>query len=616
MSLERKIQSYNPTLRNSISGVLGRTTFFALYRPGVGELVRRDSLTKGPSSDEDEQMSSEEIAKIKEIEIFRNIFSECEPFGSVESVDIDENIELIIGTSTAASRHTLLQVPYAEFDRVYREVAQEFYIHPSVGPLILGKNSSPDHPLPPESVPLDSVTWVMKKNKQTGEITTVDINDFASPLCGDENIDQYRLQLSNEKMTEVFEHVVKQIHISSLTHLRLFNEVIVPKLPFLDEKTLADVLQGFLIGYFRGDKIKAFEQFYHSGEGKGPMSNPTFHMRSAVHLMMESLNKTNLLRRDLSLNTIIDMLRNQPDVFSSDIEFIDIQASRGDTYTTGQLLQESIGGDNPTTTIEQLLKQIDPFGTVIHDELSCWLRDAIVEKFQDLSPADISEFRDHSGELARELRSSEGITIVLNTQDMSLEEKIHLVAKSFAHVSEIVGERLTPLWEDVREFVVHKYIFSREERNQHLEDIQKKHDLPDSAIQKIKMIVPTEKQLKIIHSQCESESDKTKIERYLQTFKKYATSISSALTESQEKINSGEATIDDLVDYIMQYQQGQVFDQEGFNTGYNIPGVPGLGVTYHFDTGGNTHVNIGWLLSMKGLAELWTGAMLKRAEGK
>ena len=69
-----------------------------------------------------------------------------------------------------------------------------------------------------------------------------------------------------------------------------------------------------------------------------------------------------------------------------------------------------------------------------------------------------------------------------------------------------------------------------------------------------------------------------------------------------------------FIDLLTWMQAGQLFDDPELNIGYNIPGTPGTAITYSYDENNQLNVNIGWVLSTKGLAELWLGTILKRKE--
>lgn len=629
-------------IRNAIKEVIEPAYCFALYRPA--ELFPRKDVGNGvpddvaPNDVEDGLIPEErqkQRVREKQAAIYKAILQECNMMAGLDVVEIDDEYELVIGTSFAASPHTVLWAPTDEYSAVFREVGRKYGLTVPEGPLIVSPDSTDEEIKQPESVPLDAITWVMKRNKQNQEVTPVDINDFTTPKTGNTDIDQYKLELTHEKMNEILEIFVKRIYITAETNLQVYNEHTRKQFPFLPEKKLKDILQGYLVGYFRGDGVKGFDQFYYSGEGMAPMSNPTLHGRAANHLELSIINVLNLLNRDVSMEDILSRLKgegSQKEVpengikpvemvteslyFRNDIDFVDLKNAPLEEKTLGEVLKETLFGEKPITNVEELLKIVDPYGTIAHDELNEWLQSIVSYTFSNVSGVEIGTFRDHTKETERELRGSEGITIKLPTSSLPINEKFKVLANGLTCLSEVNGIALAPMWDDIKSYVTRKYKMSSTEKEQELKRIRDTHYLPGSVMQLIDRIMPTEKQLKLVLEGNLEEEQRHLIERKLAAYARYKKIVKYNISAYEEKIKSGKGTTDDLIGYVKAFQEGQIFDDSEMNKGFNIPGVPGLAVTFHFDEKGDTHINMGWLLSVKGLFESWMGAMVKRSEKK
>ena len=723
MSKEKRIGPHldfsNDQLRAIIQEVLSPVYCMAKYRP-PGLFERKDLGTnKKIYLDEQGQPLPEESQRyFEQIDINKSIIEECKQFSDLDVIDINPETEIVIGSSIAASPHTVLWSPYDVYEKIYRESADKFGLYVPVGPIIVTPESTPENIQTPNAVPLDGLVWVFRRNKNNGDVTPVDINDFASLPSGNPDIDKYKLNFDIPTMSKIFEKFARRVHIVSETNLRIFNEYTVKRFPFLPEKTIKDMLQGFLVGYFRGDYIKGLLQHYFSGEGKGPMSNATLHGRGANHYGMDMANTLNLMHHGKNLYQILEWMKDDipeevaplveqyiqlalefPDeevsgidevhqenklqhivrndnYFRNEIQLIDLAAPPGSDKNTGQILKESLFGQNPKVKIEELLKMVDPFGTIMHDELIVWLHEKLSYYFYDQEneekDLDISPFRHHTKVTERELRASEGISIRINARGKSFDQRMQILADALARITKFNGEILMPFWEDTKEFITNKYIMNSEEREQEMQLLIVNHALPLEIAPIINQVVPTERQVELAienkkrQLQEEKSQLKMRLEQNIRLFNtvyasedimrksalsviaaqnaefaekmetiddvlnglnaqessittryhRYKMMLSKKIEKVKSKIASGEGTTDDLIDYATFYQQGQIFDDPKWNTGLNISGVPGMIVTFNAEEDDDVIVNIGWAASTKGLLEGWTGGMVERQEKK
>jgi hypothetical protein len=165
--------------------------------------------------------------------MLRSILEEGELLAGNDVVDVDENREIIVVNTIAKSPHTVYCAPYSSFERYLRHEAAKMDIPLHEGPVMAGSGSTPEKTVPPTSVPLDMLVWIMSRNKHTQELSPVDLADFRSIKTGNPLIDQYRMELSDEKMADVFMKVVKRGKLARNTLLQVYEKVITTEIPEL-----------------------------------------------------------------------------------------------------------------------------------------------------------------------------------------------------------------------------------------------------------------------------------------------------------------------------------------------------------------------------------------------
>ncbi len=568
-----------------------------------------------------------------------SIYEEGTRLAGVDVVDLPDGRQIHVFSSVAASPHTLFRVPYQDYDldveeknedgtvsvikkhldgfkSVFkRQAAEAGYISPDREDtienefVVIEKDGQEETP---DVVPLDMLVWTMIKDTD-GTLKPIDINDFASPRTGDQNIDKFRLQMRDDKLQEVYGHVIKRMDLASHTLLELYNINVRSEIPFLPEKHEDDLLQGVAIGFYRGDITKMLGQFKFDGLGKGPMSNSSTHFRTTVHLAMETIDELRQLHHGISMQDVIDFIRFKAvnGTLSRSIHFAenihihetkDSKMKRAPNYKSEpELLRELIQSNNIPPI--ELLKLIDPYASMAHDLMSEWLAEKIQTEFGDYENS-IELFAHHAGKNERAIRASEGVELTLFSHDPDVREK------ALARITRIIGESFSPMWEDIKQYVQEKLLLSPDEQVSKLRDIQDEYGLPDKVIVAIQRLLPTEKQ---IQNALASTSDESVIQTIQSIQQKYARLKSireKQYADCKSRIDAGDGTTADLTNMISALQTLQLFND--WNEGYNIPGVPSFGITFHKDSQNNSHILLGWLLSMKGLAELWLGAMVIR----
>lgn len=554
------------------------------------------------------------------------IFQEGMRLAGTEVIDIGNNKELFVFNTSVASSHTVLTVNYQEWEALWRKNANEMGIDIPNKPLIHGEGHSEENPKVPALIPLDMVTWVMLRDHNTNTFMPCDVNDLTSLPTGNPHIDRHKLHLSDTKLTELYSAISNRNRLAISTILDLHNNVICKEIPYFRKKEESDLMIGCLSGYYRGDEAKHLKQFDYDHRGKGPMSNPTLHFRITDHFTMEDATLLDQETPGLSFREMIKTVHDRyPTYFAGSIDFAGIKPEAFADISEQKVLQKFINDER--FSLYDLIKTIDPYASLAHDYLAIWLQDEMEKIFEDL-PHALELFAHHTSDYERELRVSEGASITIDTVAHDNTERTEVMAECFGRISTWIGQRLYPLWDEINNLVVRKTILSKEDYVQELNDVSRKYNLPIHLHSVISQLQPTEKQLKLLKGAVEvtwNDPQRTaKLENINNKLAGYArkkTRNAKLIQEAQDKLSNGEGSFDDLIGLLTLIQSSQIYDNDGLaadvpklNDGYNIPGVPGTAMTYSFNSDNKLNIKIGWLLSTKGMSELWLGSILKRKE--
>ncbi|CAN5224114.1 hypothetical protein BH09PAT2_BH09PAT2_00550 [soil metagenome] len=600
-------------LNKNLAGAVIRDNVMGLDEPGPPVYIPRLP----------EQLGLERTdTKYKKHQMLESILTQAKRLAPETVIDVNDEYEIVIANTVAASAHTVITVPYDRFEETFRRIGRKSGYEISDDVLIAGNGSDEDHTVPPTHAPLDMLTWIMRRQKGTGLLLPVDFGDLRSGNTGNPDIDQYLLHLSNDQLNEVFEEVIRRGNMNNDTIMELYTEVVRAELPFLPEKTVEDLLNGVLFGYYRGDDIKMLAQFNFDHRGKGPMSNFTAHFRNAFHVDIETLIQI-IKERNLAepnkpisykdLNILIAEFKEHPDVFGNDIIFAHTHPVADNYKKEGEVLKEML----ETYNVTDLLKGIDPLSSVTHRTLKNWVSDQLSKQFSGLPVAGIVPFEHHTPNHQLQFRVSEGHQVILDTAAYTDEERQKVTAEALTRITTFIGDILYPLWDDVNNYVIDKTHLSREDRELRIAQIGKQYGFGDQELKIIQMIEPTERQLELSHDSVErTEPQKQKIQRKLDKYQRSKQDVQAMKKMLRQKISHEDGSLDDLIELIYFELYGQKYDDENMNIGLGIPGTPSGCITYHTDKEGNTYINFGWLLSTKGLSEQWLGAIMKRLERK
>jgi hypothetical protein len=309
----------------------------------------------------------------------------------------------------------------------------------------------------------------------------------------------------------------------------------------------------------------------------------------------------------------------------------------GDTMVTiGRLFNqgEAVLG-RLTFSPELIFKQVDPYSTIFHGVMDDWVKEKLASIFAgtELTGTGISSFVHHTEPHRFNMRMAEGWTVEVKDNDfVKLNEKLN----EFLHDMSNLWVQAHDVWKD--------WYIHRNEKGKRYDAILRQlqdepYKLSLDALSIIKRIMPTDQQLR---SWLEQET-LTEIETKQLMRKLGARESDKLITRAHKHIKEGK--LETRAANVGLYQvlgdwevvNGNVFtqispertrdmrDAEGkkagveelrFNTGYNIPGVPGFGITYERIPGGGWKLFICPLLSEKALAEIYAGVVIKREKGK
>lgn len=547
-------------------------------------------------------------------------------------IELDEHRRFVVFNMVAASPHTVLRVPYNTFAEKWEATMQENGMSRSTKAeyFIKGADSTDTEILPPNYAPLDMLVNVIMEEDyvEDGEKKTrlipVDFGDICSSTSNEPQIDKFRLGLQDNdaKLRELFTAYYKRNKVAVQFYCNLFNTVIRkayaedPDFPLMiPEISEAYILQAVGSGYYRGDLIKELLQFDYDHLGKGTQSLVFLHNRDITHLTLGMIREIAELNH-MTFEEVIQILKRKPDFFGEDIQYEEVfeEDSDGNKKVKKDLFQRM-----PITDIQKI---IDVYSKKAHVRAAPWMELKLGDE-KYFNGAQIESFDHHSTEDG-EIRSSQGVKISVPCTEAEADET---AVEMLMRAGKFIGQELYPLWEDAKRYTKYKVIMSHEERKVELGRMQERYQLPDEMIQGISALLPTERQLQNL-KKCRQDYPENvwRINHMLERYNKRKKQMYAEKQVLEHKVDTGDATSEDLVDLLYTAQYMHIFDDmevEGsdkkvrLNHGYNIPGVPSFCITYFYDKDAQAYnMIIGWTLSMKGVSEHELGAPLKRQEAK
>lgn len=545
----------------------------------------------------------------------KHLRKEGQMLGGEDVIELSDGKRLIIFNTVAASSHTPLCVPYDEFADVWRKKAEKHNLDIADGILVRGAGSDESKEVPPNAIPLDIITWTMLVDKDNSVIGPIDFGD----LVGQEmemdidSLKKYQLNLHAEsdgvKLLEFYKRFTERLGMSSEVLHELYNEHIRTVMPWLPEKLPKDITSYSMIGYYRGDPVKGLQQHQDDGMGEGPQSNPTAHARSMINLRPGNLRAIQK-EQHWNTTTINKELQKHKDYFKGSIVNVPIAFHQKEGVVRRDLLQQP-------RLLENMIKQIDPYSTVLFEILKDWLVNNL-----RLSSGEVRSFKHHSQLTQEEWRVAEGIEILT---DQPLDESLY-------QINLFLG-KMYDIWRDTRkayEYYVYGFMLDGvekkdvEKRAQYIKQAQLNYGLPTEFLESVLQLKPTEKQIakwkKNVDSMQptdEEESDKKRqatqkrLERFQSAYNFLRKLYENKIKSIERKIESGTASQTDLEERLKLELELQIYTER--DRGYNLPGVPSFGLSFHRDED-KWHIFLSPLLSKKGVAEQWSGYVLMRQE--
>lgn len=259
---------------------------------------------------------------------------------------------------------------------------------------------------------------------------------------------------------------------------------------------------------------------------------------------------------------------------------------------------------------ELIFKQIDPYSTIFKRLMDPWVQDRLLQAFQNLgvSTGQIESFEHHVEPHRLDVRVSEGWTIEVRNN------------KGFAEVQTALNtflDTMSNLWIAVHD--AWKVWCTSGNDNTLILLQSHPFNLTPEAVNVIKQIIPSNRQLRAWVSDTTLSAEDQ--ERFRRTLERR--NSPERLERARRRILEGDLADRALVFGLYQVLGGKVYEQTKdngetekveFDKGYNIPGVPGFGITYEKSVDGWT-IRICPLLSEKAMAETYEGAPIVRETG-
>lgn len=314
----------------------------------------------------------------------------------------------------------------------------------------------------------------------------------------------------------------------------------------------------------------------------------------------------------------------------------DTMVSIGKLFNLGEPVLGKLTFEDPKTFSPELIfKQVDAYSTIFHEVMNDWVKDRLTSIFEgkELTGEGISSFVHHTEPHRFNMRMAEGWTVEVKDNDFAwLNERLNV----FLHDMDNLWVRVHDVWKEW-------YIHRNEQGNRDDSILKQLQDEPchlsADALSVISRIMPTDQQLNNWLKQEElSDIERNRLQRKLKT-RENSKLIARARKDIKEGKLETRAANFGLYQVLGDWEltDGNVFsrippektrdmrDVEGkkteveelrFNTGFNIPGVPGFGITYERIPGSGWKLFICPLLSEKALAEIYAGVVLRREKGR
>jgi hypothetical protein len=507
------------------------------------------------------------------------IIEEAERLGTIREIPIDDKRSIVVATTISASPHTPLTVPYQIFNRIWREEARQCDYNPVSGDLLAIVEEKRQE----AQVPTHFINWAtLKEKNDDGRKTYRELDIFDLVGQGkryDKKTDDSKPRnftldnLDEETRKKVLKEFWNEL-TNRMTHhnrilLRLYNEGIKDRiLSFIEnlqgqdlglqshDQSLLEEIKKLLVSVFADPgfpdhslPVGHYSLWREDGLGRGPQSNPNFHSHNAIYFLPEKLlyviNKIGGLNDDNKQNLFYAVLEKFNLLFPGRI------ARLQDVYSD----KEKWG--------EILMKQVDPYSTIVFQKAKKWLLTKIKKIMEEnkinFSQADVFIHHTTQDRIADE-RWAEGVKISLPQDKLP----------DFLNAFNYFLMDLYQIWFLVKQMVDIKKNNPNNYLNYpeytEMENQLRNMGIPDGLISLIHRLVPVQPK--------------------------------EPLTEKHLNFSPKKP--------YAEFAIKEITAEPSSYKGYNIPGVPALGLTFEFMKG-VVVIRISPLLSLKGLAEQITG---------
>lgn len=504
--------------------------------------------------------------QIRRTDSIEGIVEEARALGTIKEIEIDERRCLMVFTTVAAAAHTPYVCPYYVFEQVWREKASiSNYQSPPNQDLLALKDGKDKNEV---SVPLHFITWacVKTKGENNDEVyQELDIFDLVGQGTRYDKEREFALSnLDKDKRESILSSFWQEIERRMVAHdqiLRdLYEKGVYPMIrgEIENPNNLTDDFKEKLEALFYDPglpdhtiPIGHYSQWKKDKLGRGPQSHPSFHSHSVIFFIPEKIWD--------KINEIQISDDEKKELFNRILAVVNRVLVGGESAWLADLAENNpeIRGKVP----ELMMKQIDPYSTIFfraaaESYLLSELESILSEK--GIIRDSMKVFIHHTTEKRMgDTRFAEGVKLTITKADLP---------KFLSGFNQYLNE-LYQIWEIVKKIVGLKKGDNQVEKNKLLEELEKQFQLPKKLLRLISFIQPvggTLYDLRVPEFQC---------------FKDFA-----------QKELKGDG------DYL----------------GYNIPGVPGFGVTINFKDDKIVEITIGPLLSKKGIGEQVSGTHLIR----
>ena len=491
-------------------------------------------------------------------ESIKQILTEAAKLGTIRRIKIDDSRSIVTATTISASPHTPYAIPYSDFDRIWR--SQSCY-RPQQESLITHNRNA--------FVTLHLINWAVIEKVDSGgtphyqELDFFDLTDINKRYDKDREPALVDLQPKERRtVNEKFFNDLKQrIENNSQVLRTMYKNFVYPQIKEVIDSSslnqrLKDNLNTTMADPGLVDNTLAVGCYSKRGEdglGRGPQSNPNFHSHNVIYASIEKI-----------WEAVNDSCPNLPlaekaSIFTKVLAIINKANS-----IQGSFKMEEI---DP----EIFFKQVDPYSSIFFAATKNWLEEEIRKSFEQMGinlNEQIKPFvhRTKKGRIG-DIRYAEGF-------------KITLPKEQFVEFNQGLVKFMETMYQLWKEFIETLESYWQTGNPSQFNNLIDHHHLPHQLINLLKNIYPTDKQVKKLgfdrsRHLPKPPSGKSRLSRF-------------AKRELKET-----------------------------GRGYNLPGLPSVGITYEFVSNQQVLIiRISPLLSKKGVGEQVGGTPMKRNEAK